>query len=106
MDARAPPVCRTPHHPRPRRWGVRGRRYPAAMRMERIDPAAVHAGGAGDLVVLDPEHPGFRDRAYRGRRNAIARLALEYRDGEAVPDAPYTSDEHAVWRAVRDELAP
>jgi len=31
---------------------------------------------AADLVQLDPDHPGFRDAAYRGRRNAIARVAM------------------------------
>jgi len=65
-----------------------------------------HAGGVRDLVELDPDHPGFRDRAYRERRNAIAQLALDYRAGAAVPTAPYSDDEHAVWRAVWRELAP
>ena len=51
------------------------------------------------LVRLDPDHPGFRDPAYRARRKAIARLAFEYQGG-VVPDAPYSAAEHAVWSAV------
>ncbi|HUQ16365.1 MAG TPA: hypothetical protein VM070_01110, partial [Candidatus Saccharimonadales bacterium] len=65
-----------------------------------------HAGGEADLVELDPDHPGFRDLAYRERRNRIARLALDYRAGDPPPIAPYTADEHAVWRAVWAELGP
>src|SRR5687768_3610928 len=63
-----------------------------------------HAGGAGNLVQLDPEHPGFRDPVYRERRNTIARIALDYQSGESVPEAPYTEEEQAVWREVRREL--
>lgn len=59
-----------------------------------------------DLVELDRDHPGFRDADYRARRNAIARLALDHRIGTPVPDAPYTEDEHAVWREVWSQLAP
>lgn len=58
-----------------------------------------------DLVVLDRDHPGFRDAAYRARRNAIARVANEYRGGP-VPTVAYTDDEHAVWRLVRERLDP
>ena len=58
------------------------------------------------LVALDADHPGFHDAAYRRRRNEIARAALEYRDGDAVPRIAYTDDEHAVWREVSRELAP
>jgi phenylalanine-4-hydroxylase len=65
-----------------------------------------HAGGQEELVRLDPDHPGFRDPIYRSRRNAIARLALEYREGAPPPVVEYTDAEHAVWRSVWEHLAP
>ena len=65
-----------------------------------------HAGGASDLVELDPDHPGFRDTVYRDRRNEIARIALEYRSGGTVPDAPYVAEEHAVWSTIWETLGP
>lgn len=65
-----------------------------------------HAGGADDLVHLDPDHPGFRDPVYRERRNEIARLALEYEEGQSVPRIAYTETEHGVWRTVWERLAP
>ncbi len=58
------------------------------------------------IVELDPDHPGFRDTEYRARRNAIAQIAQEYEPGTTVPDAPYTPEEHGVWRAVWEHLAP
>jgi phenylalanine-4-hydroxylase len=58
------------------------------------------------IVQLDPDHPGFRDEEYRARRNSIARIALEYRRGAPIPDAPYTTEEHQVWRAIREALEP
>ena len=58
------------------------------------------------LVNLDRDHPGFRDPLSRERRNTIARIALEHQPGEAVPEAPYTEDEHGVWRFILEALTP
>ena len=58
------------------------------------------------MVRLDPDHPGFRDEAYRARRLQIARIALEYEPGKPVPEAAYSVDEHEVWRVVHEQLFP
>ena len=58
------------------------------------------------IVRLDPDHPGFRDAEYRARRNRTAAIALRYEPGATVPDAPYTPEEHALWRTIRDALEP
>ena len=58
------------------------------------------------IVQLAPDHPGFRDAEYRARRNRIAQLALSYQPGQPIPNAPYTDEEHSVWRAVWEALEP
>jgi phenylalanine-4-hydroxylase len=58
------------------------------------------------IVQLSPDHPGFRDLEYRARRNRIAQLARSYQPGQAIPAAPYTREEHHVWRAVWGALTP
>lgn len=52
-----------------------------------------------------PDHPGFSDRAYRERRNAIARAALDRGAGARAPRIRYTDAEHATWSTVVRELA-
>ena len=47
--------------------------------------SAAHVAGAEDIVQLDQDHPGFRDPAYRARRNEIARIALEHVDRATGP---------------------
>ncbi len=69
-------------------------------------PVAQHPAGVGDLVTLDRDHPGFRDPAYRMRRNDIARVALDYVLGDPVPRITYTAQEHGVWAAVWRRLGP
>jgi phenylalanine-4-hydroxylase len=69
-------------------------------------PADGTAVDRNTLVELDRDHPGFRDREYRARRNHIARIAAEYKPGTVVPDAPYTPQEHEVWRTICEALAP
>jgi len=66
--------------------------------------ARPHPWGEADLVVLAPDHPGFKDEGYRARRNAIARIALDYRDGP-VPRIEYTSQEQETWGTVWSHLA-
>src|SRR5678815_3785461 len=61
---------------------------------------------ADQLVELNPDHPGFRDPIYRARRNAIAKLALEHREGTPPPDVAYTDVENEVWRSVWEHLTP
>ncbi len=75
-----------------------------SQRREAAAPPAF-AGGADGLVQLDRDHPGFRDPSYRARRNAIARLALDYREGGPIEPVAYTEEEHEVWRTVGRELA-
>jgi phenylalanine-4-hydroxylase len=67
--------------------------------------APVVTTDGGEVVVeLAHDHPGIDDQAYRARRNAIAALALEWQPGQPVPVAPYTDEEHEVWRVVSAEL--
>lgn len=77
--------------------------------MEPSDRKAVNTAplqGDQDLVVLDPDHPGFRDETYRARRNAIAQLAMRYKEPAPVPEVAYTPAEQEVWRMVWKGLAP
>jgi phenylalanine-4-hydroxylase len=57
-------------------------------------------------MKLDPDHPGFRDLEYRARRNAIAEIAMTYRSGAPIPQAPYTDLEHGVWKTIWEALGP
>jgi phenylalanine-4-hydroxylase len=77
--------------------------------MEPSDHKAVKPSplqGDQDLVTLDPDHPGFRDATYRSRRNAIAQLAMRYKEPLPVPEVEYTPAEQEVWRMVWKGLSP
>ena len=69
--------------------------------------APVVRDGQGDVeVVLGPDHPGFRDPAYRQRRNDLAALSVDWQPGDPVPRADYTVVEHEVWRVIARALEP
>jgi phenylalanine-4-hydroxylase len=72
--------------------------------LEALDATA--APPPDQLVELNPDHPGFRDPIYRARRNAIAKLALEHREGTPPPRVAYTDVENEVWRSVWEHLTP
>ena len=48
-------------------------------------PLLDHVDIRNTLVNLDPDHPGFRDKEYRARRNAIAQIAMTYKPGATIP---------------------
>ena len=59
-----------------------------------------------EIVRLDPDHPGFQDPVYRRRRNEIAKLALDYREGDPIRSVDYTEEEQAVWALTWERLSP
>jgi phenylalanine-4-hydroxylase len=68
-----------------------------------LAPVTRRADG-GVEVELSRSHPGFADAVYRERRNRIARLALEHKRGDPIPEVDYTEEEQEVWRLVSREL--
>ncbi len=83
-----------------------------ALLLDHVEVATVAVDSDGQMVdrnmivQLDPDHPGFRDQEYRARRNRIAQIATGYRPGTTIPDAPYTPQEHEVWRIICEALEP
>jgi phenylalanine-4-hydroxylase len=69
-------------------------------------PADEAVADRNAIVQLDPDHPGFRDQNYRARRNQIAEIAMNYRPGDPLPDAPYSAGEHQVWQTIWQALKP
>ena len=60
--------------------------------LDHVDMRMVAANGddildRNAIVKLDPDHPGFRDKEYRVRRNAIAQIAMTYKPGSPIPSA-------------------
>lgn len=53
---------------------------------------------------LEADHPGFSDKEYRARRNALCEIAFTYQIGEPIPIIDYTADEIACWGSIYSKL--
>ena len=67
---------------------------------QRLLTTEVDSSERNAIVLLDRDHPGFRDENYRTRRNAIATIAAQYKSGMPLPDAIYTQEEHLLWQKI------
>ncbi|WP_425954590.1 phenylalanine 4-monooxygenase [Xylanimonas sp. McL0601] len=66
----------------------------------------VTKGEDGSVEVhLGDNHPGFKDLAYRARRNEIAALAMAWQRGEPIPHIDYLDVETDIWVQVCRQLA-
>ncbi len=76
--------------------------------MSLDEPTAAPDVLGDTLPVLDLDHPGASDPAYRARRLQIAEAARAFRrdPGGPVPRVDYAEEEHAVWRQLAETLGP
>ena len=58
------------------------------------------------MTIIDQNHPGFHDKDYIGRRNAIADIAKSYSFPNIVPDVPYSQQEHQLWNDIYTAISP
>jgi len=59
-----------------------------------------------NISILDLDHPGAKDQAYRDRRNLIAKASIQFRETGVVPRINYTEQEHQTWRLICNRLLP
>lgn len=57
-----------------------------------------------DISLLELDHPGANDPAYRRRRAVIASLAAEFRRTGEIPDVEYAAEESATWKTAVTRL--
>lgn len=54
---------------------------------------------------VNKDHPQFKDKEYRKRRDFIADVAASYKLGEKIPEIPYTKEENDLWRNIYSKLS-
>eukprot|EP00939_MAST-03C_sp_MAST-3C-sp1_P003251 g3251.t1 len=72
------------------------------MNIRDLDLTRETLDGGTDLINED--HPGFKDEAYRKRREEIVSIAQTYRHGIEIPRVDYTEDETRTWGVVYDKI--
>mmetsp|Transcript_6756 Transcript_6756/g.19092 ORF Transcript_6756/g.19092 Transcript_6756/m.19092 type:complete len:489 (-) Transcript_6756:74-1540(-) len=58
----------------------------------------------GGTALINEDHPGFHDEAYKQRRSSIVENARSHAFGKPIPTVDYTEQEHETWRTVYDRL--
>merc|ERR1719456_828336 len=58
----------------------------------------------GGTDLINDDHPGFHDKAYLARREALVANAKAYRHGQQIPRVAYTPEEVQTWGVVYDRL--
>uniref|UniRef100_A0A7S1RW15 phenylalanine 4-monooxygenase n=1 Tax=Alexandrium catenella TaxID=2925 RepID=A0A7S1RW15_ALECA len=58
----------------------------------------------GGTALINEDHPGFSDQAYRRRREEIVTNAAQYRHGDRIPRIKYFDTEVETWQAVYGRL--
>jgi phenylalanine-4-hydroxylase len=58
----------------------------------------------GGTALINEDHPGFSDKLYRERREAIVNSAAEFRFGDRIPRVNYLEQETRTWQAVYERL--
>jgi len=51
-----------------------------------------------------PDHPSFKDKEYRKRRQMFTDVAMSYKSGEPLPRISYTEEENRTWAQIFEVL--
>jgi len=55
---------------------------------------------------LNQDHPGFKDKVYRERRDFIGRSSVDYKMLDDIPRISYTQQETDLWKHIYTSLKP
>jgi len=55
---------------------------------------------------LNQDHPGFKDKEYKARRDAIASKTIGYKMKDPVPRVHYAPEETELWSRIYNQVRP